>query len=665
MSKRDGFLGEDREPISEEITRKINSKSVGFFNPTGKLKYTKTPLDAKIPDAIPKTVYLDRKSDFSPIDTDRAKYVNIRNDKHRQPSPLQVLHTKDNFIDDYYAQLKNDSGLGIRKNTGPATLSLLKQPFIVRDIGNNWGLDRFNPDNIKGIDLGSTGEVLKLGMNILDQLGGAVIGRQPSVFVSRAFADYARTGAFLLSAKGIGFLAKQMILKRTNVQNVRTDVKYGITNDLDKYFIDTQKYNILSLASQPGIGSLQFSINKKSIDQVVKKLDFEELKDKLTFRTPPEIRDTFESLKRYNVEIDSKLNFTPPDLLELISPVGTLVSNFVSRGVDYLKSKLPSFQLASPFADVKVPKLKNPLGTGGDFGQGLVNGLRKASDAVGTIAQAVKDASPSLTINSERLPVDSSKHKAIDQNLKVFGEVGIDKVNLIPYGKRETAKYNEETEEQLDFIPFRFEDRKGNLIVFRALLSGITDTFTPEYASERYIGRPDNVYVYQGTTREISFTLDIYPKSAKELPILWEKMNYLAGLTYPDWTGAVGGGMGMVAPFSKLTIGQMYADMPGYLSSLTYSVQDSGTWETMFAQVPKYIQAACTFVYVGDRLPSFDQKHYDMPWLGDKKFITETVGVYNSVEEGLKTFEAGRYRQKLVDSSKLDKFQATKALSME
>ena len=54
-----------------------------------------------------------------------------------------------------------------------------------------------------------------------------------------------------------------------------------------------------------------------------------------------------------------------------------------------------------------------------------------------------------------------------------------------------------------------------------------------------------------------------------------------------------------------------------------------------------------------------------MPWLGDKKFITETVGVYNSVEEGLKTFEAGRYRQKLVDSSKLDKFQATKALSME
>ena len=59
-------------------------------------------------------------------------------------------------------------------------------------------------------------------------------------------------------------------------------------------------------------------------------------------------------------------------------------------------------------------------------------------------------------------------------------------------------------------------DSGGRHIVFRALLSGITDTFTPEYSPERYIGRPDNVYVYQGTTREITFTFDVYPKSVNE-----------------------------------------------------------------------------------------------------------------------------------------------------
>ena len=124
-----------------------------------------------------------------------------------------------------------------------------------------------------------------------------------------------------------------------------------------------------------------------------------------------------------------------------------------------------------------------------------------------------------------------------------------------------------------------------------------------------------------GTTREISFTFDIYPKSDEELVTLWEKMNYLAGLTYPEWASANGGGQGMVAPFCKLTIGQMYTNTPGYISGLTYTVQDNGTWETTFAKLPKYIQASCTFVYIGDRLPSSTQKHYELPWVAEHKYV--------------------------------------------
>ena len=203
-----------------------------------------------------------------------------------------------------------------------------------------------------------------------------------------------------------------------------------------------------------------------------------------------------------------------------------------------------------------------------------------------------------------------------------LADIGADKVNLIPYGSDKYDPLGEnKSAEQLDFIPFKFRDAVNEkYIVFRAILSAITDTFTPEYASERYIGRPDNVYVYQGVTREISFTLDIYPKSDEELIHLWEKMNYLAGLTYPSWAAAAGGGQGMVAPICKLTLGQMYADTSGYISGLTYTVMDEGTWETTIAQLPKYIQAQCTFVYIGDRLPSSTQKHYELPWVAEKKY---------------------------------------------
>ena len=265
----------------------------------------------------------------------------------------------------------------------------------------------------------------------------------------------------------------------------------------------------------------------------------------------------------------------------------------------------------------------NPFKKLGGITKGIGDFVRGIGNAVGAIG----------SINLEKNPINSSKSKAYEFDSKAWSEVGQDKVNLIPYGKRfdefgeidesdggKVAKYKGKTENELDFVPFRFEDSNGNFIVFRAILSGITDTFTPEYSSERYVGRPDNVYVYMGTTREISFTVDIYPKSAEELPVLWEKMNYLAGLTYPEWASANGGGLGMVAPFCKLTLGEMYTNTSGYISGLTYTVMDSSTWETVFAKLPKYIQASVSFVYIGDRLPSKDQKHYEAPWIPEVQY---------------------------------------------
>ena len=65
----------------------------------------------------------------------------------------------------------------------------------------------------------------------------------------------------------------------------------------------------------------------------------------------------------------------------------------------------------------------------------------------------------------------------------------------------------------------------------------------------------------------------------------------------------------------------MYTDSPGYISSLTYTVMDTGTWEVSFAKLPKYIQANCTFVYIGSRLPSATQKHYELPWVGEEVYV--------------------------------------------
>ena len=211
-----------------------------------------------------------------------------------------------------------------------------------------------------------------------------------------------------------------------------------------------------------------------------------------------------------------------------------------------------------------------------------------------------------------------------------------DRLNLVPYGSKTLDQITES--DNNDFVPFRFKDVNNNkYIVFRALLSGIADNMTPEFAAERYVGRPDQVYVYQGTNREISFTFDVYPKTRQELPVLWEKLNYLVGLVYPSWAPSFGdrGGLGMIAPFIELTIGDMYKDTPGFLSQLSLTVQDGTTWEIDDWKLPKYIQANCSFTYIGKYLPNQIGKHYELPWLKDDDIqIGDGRGTYTTGQEG-------------------------------
>ena len=195
----------------------------------------------------------------------------------------------------------------------------------------------------------------------------------------------------------------------------------------------------------------------------------------------------------------------------------------------------------------------------------------------------------------------------------------VDTVNIAPYGEDASDK---------DIIPFKFYDVYNDKhITFRAILTGITDNVSTEYNPERYIGRSENVYTYQGTNRQVSFTFDVYPKSRQEMPVLWEKINYLYGMCYPNYTEAYGG-QTMVSPITTLTIGNLYTDTPGYIASLNLSVPDNSTWEIEDnLQLPHYCQIAVEYVYIGKYLPNAKGKHFELNWITDKN---NTQGTYTN-----------------------------------
>ena len=188
----------------------------------------------------------------------------------------------------------------------------------------------------------------------------------------------------------------------------------------------------------------------------------------------------------------------------------------------------------------------------------------------------------------------------------------------------------EDTSPYKDFIKFMFRVVVNNKwLVFRSILSDITDTVTPNFNEHKYIGRPDTLYTYGGITREIGFNMKTYPKTKQELPMLMEKMNYLVGLCYPSFTETER----MVAPFVELTIGDMVVGAPGLLGSVTVTVEEATTWEIDDYKLPKYIQAACSFTYIGKYLPNQIGKHYELPWLSDTSGTSAGPFISNPTKE--------------------------------
>ena len=199
--------------------------------------------------------------------------------------------------------------------------------------------------------------------------------------------------------------------------------------------------------------------------------------------------------------------------------------------------------------------------------------------------------------------------------IKVTGASGYsneltDKVNLHPYGGAKSV--DALNDNNMDFVPLKFRDIvNGKWIIFRAILESVSDTASPEYAEERYIGRPDKVYVYQGATRNVNITFKVMPKSVQELITLWEKLNYLRGLVYPKIEDNR-----MVSPFFSFTLGDMFDKQPMIFQSLNYSIDTQSNWEIKPGlRLPKLINVSADMRVIDKQVPQTTGKHYDLDWL--------------------------------------------------
>ena len=148
-------------------------------------------------------------------------------------------------------------------------------------------------------------------------------------------------------------------------------------------------------------------------------------------------------------------------------------------------------------------------------------------------------------------------------------------------------------------------------IQFRSFLESLNEQVTPEWGNTKYIGHPMNVYNYKGVSRKITFSFKVAIFSKKEVPIVWAKLNTLMSLCYPKYNNEGR----MMAPIIRLTIGDMYYKLPGFLDSITFDVDKNSPWEVEESQLPMIVNINTSFTVIGHTNPemgSYINSSFDM-----------------------------------------------------
>jgi len=394
-----------------------------------------------------------------------------------------------------------------------------------------------------------------------------------SVPITRALTDGDRILNFLTSTEGINFALRQNInipIENTvfSSKNVGTP-GYGLFRAPQRFGTSYNPFSSLVASSARALGQSVPNI-------LIRKSEAE-----LGAAALGLIGDAIPKTK-----IGDKLN----DIADLLTPKEYMVNN--------INPALPSFSINDTFT--------NGLPAGG----GLISQIGDALSSLnpfnpGTVVPktTVGDRMTLAEMFSGGDSLTSAGVPSVGTTIK-RGQLPID-------WKIITADVDGES----DGMPFYFKDlRDDTYIFFRAFIEGLTENISPTYAPTNYIGRSEPVWTYERAEREISMTLKLVAQTRDELTEIYKKMDRLTSMCYPKYEGDDYGNR-MKPPLSKLRYGELYGktnkELMGYLKSISYSIDQSSTYETESgARVPKHVLATIGYQVIHDKAPRLGTKFY-------------------------------------------------------
>lgn len=155
-------------------------------------------------------------------------------------------------------------------------------------------------------------------------------------------------------------------------------------------------------------------------------------------------------------------------------------------------------------------------------------------------------------------------------------------------------------------------------IVFRAYLEDWNDNYKAEWNGIKYMGRAEQLYKYNGFSRDGSITFNVPVLSKLDLGKSYQKLNQLINTVAPFYSTATKSGAGvsglLTGTITEVTMGDYWKKMPVLVNSISYTpISDMG-WDIgrnvdgtarTNEQLPKGIKVSMNFTIVHNYTPQY------------------------------------------------------------
>jgi len=236
-------------------------------------------------------------------------------------------------------------------------------------------------------------------------------------------------------------------------------------------------------------------------------------------------------------------------------------------------------------------------------------------------------STPYETFNRERTYGASAttyRVNSFSEGNKVFFQDQINKLNALKNDDSKVSVFQNK-----DLISFYFEvlnpkTNTSDFLFFRAYITDLGDNYKADWQNYKYVGRAENFYKYSGFSRDVSLSFTVYAHSREEMEPIYDKLNYLAGVTAPTYSDK-GFMMGNIL---KITVGNYFNSMPGVLNSINLKPSFEAGWDInrnkdgeiltpkdkeYVGQLPRLIDVSMAFTPIHTFTPKYQEYFINTP----------------------------------------------------